>query len=164
MFVFHVRQLQLHLQLQNTFTQLDSATTPNHTHRRHSNITKSRHGAVSFHREPVWGCSLTLSITLCYSHYTMFSPQVGKELTEVYWQPGNGAAFLDLVQQLTGKPLAADAWIAELQTPLDKLVGGSRGTLAIIAICSCSCSCVYEHHVSGENDEWRSRRNCESSL
>lgn len=41
--------------------------------------------------------------------------QVGKDLTDVYWRPGNGAMFLDLVQQLTGKPLAADAWVARLQ-------------------------------------------------
>lgn len=33
--------------------------------------------------------------------------QVGKDLMDVYWRPGNGAMFLDLVQQLTGKPLAA---------------------------------------------------------
>lgn len=29
--------------------------------------------------------------------------QVGSDLTSVYWQPGNGSMFLDLVQQLTGK-------------------------------------------------------------
>jgi hypothetical protein len=35
----------------------------------------------------------------------MQSMQVGKDLTSVYWEPGNGSMFLDLVQQLTGKPL-----------------------------------------------------------
>lgn len=49
-------------------------------------------------------------------------PQVGRDLSEVYWAPGNGAAFLDLVAQLTGRPLAADAWVAELQQPTDALV------------------------------------------
>jgi len=29
----------------------------------------------------------------------------------VYWQPGNGEAFLDLVEKLTGKPLTGDAWV-----------------------------------------------------
>ncbi len=30
--------------------------------------------------------------------------------------------FLDLVNQLTGKPLAADAWVAKLQLPTDQLL------------------------------------------
>lgn len=50
------------------------------------------------------------------------NPQVGKDLTSVYWQPGNGSMFLDLVQQLTGKPLLADAWVAKLQLPTQQLL------------------------------------------
>ena len=30
--------------------------------------------------------------------------QVGKELEEGYWSPGNGTAYLELVQSLTGEP------------------------------------------------------------
>lgn len=52
------------------------------------------------------------AVLCCVGHH---HPQVGKDLTDVYWRPGNGAMFLDLVQQLTGKPLAADAWVARLQ-------------------------------------------------
>lgn len=48
--------------------------------------------------------------------------QVGKDLTDVYWRPGNGAMFLDLVEQLTGKPLAADAWVARLQRDTQALM------------------------------------------
>ena len=36
---------------------------------------------------------------------------VGEELREVYWKPGNSESFMDLVRKLTGKPLAADAWV-----------------------------------------------------
>jgi len=50
------------------------------------------------------------------------NPAVGKDLADVYWAPGNGAAFLDLVQKLTGKPLAADAWVHELERPLDQVL------------------------------------------
>uniref|UniRef100_A0A383VIQ1 Uncharacterized protein n=1 Tax=Tetradesmus obliquus TaxID=3088 RepID=A0A383VIQ1_TETOB len=50
------------------------------------------------------------------------NPQVGKDLTSVYWQPGNGSMFLDLVQQLTAKPLLADAWVAKLQLPTQQLL------------------------------------------
>jgi hypothetical protein len=37
----------------------------------------------------------------------MSSMQVGKDLTSVYWDPGNGSMFLDLVQQLTCPAAAA---------------------------------------------------------
>ncbi len=62
------------------------------------------------------------SCAVCLCRTTCLSPQVGKQLADVYWRFGNGAAFLDLVKQLTGKPLAADAWVSELQTPMDKEV------------------------------------------
>jgi hypothetical protein len=52
--------------------------------------------------------------------------QVGKDLTSVYWEPGNGSMFLDLVQQLTGKPLLADAWVAKLQLPTEQLLAKQK--------------------------------------
>lgn len=39
-------------------------------------------------------------------------------------QPGNGAAFLSLVEKLTGEALAANAWVKELQTPTKQKVCG----------------------------------------
>jgi len=54
--------------------------------------------------------------------YLTDNPQIGKELTEAYWRPGNGECFLDLVQNLTGEPLTADAWVQELQQPIDALL------------------------------------------
>ena len=48
--------------------------------------------------------------------------QVGQDLEEVYWRPGNGAAFLDLVQQLTGQPLTADAWVSKLRESVADVV------------------------------------------
>jgi oligoendopeptidase F len=50
------------------------------------------------------------------------NPLVGKELTEVYWSPGNSEKFLDLVEKLTGKPLTGDAWIAKLEYDLEQRV------------------------------------------
>jgi oligoendopeptidase F len=50
------------------------------------------------------------------------NPLVGKELTEVYWKPGNSEIFLHLVQKLTGKPLTGDAWIAKLQFDLEERI------------------------------------------
>jgi hypothetical protein len=54
------------------------------------------------------------------------NPEVGRELTEVYWRPGNGASFLELVEKLTGAPLAADAWVAALELPTEKKVRSLR--------------------------------------
>eukprot|EP00197_Chlamydomonas_leiostraca_P012787 CAMPEP_0202859018 /NCGR_PEP_ID=MMETSP1391-20130828/1317_1 /ASSEMBLY_ACC=CAM_ASM_000867 /TAXON_ID=1034604 /ORGANISM="Chlamydomonas leiostraca, Strain SAG 11-49" /LENGTH=626 /DNA_ID=CAMNT_0049538015 /DNA_START=77 /DNA_END=1957 /DNA_ORIENTATION=- len=54
------------------------------------------------------------------------NPEIGKALTSAYWQPGNGAAFLDLVAGLTGKPLSPDAWVAELQQPLEAMLAEEK--------------------------------------
>lgn len=51
--------------------------------------------------------------------YIVDNPKVGADLTEVYWKPGNGAPFLELVEQLTGATLTADAWVAALQADLE---------------------------------------------
>lgn len=48
--------------------------------------------------------------------------QVGQDVEEVYWRPGNGAAFLDLVQQLTGEALTADAWVSKLKESVSSVV------------------------------------------
>jgi len=51
------------------------------------------------------------------------NPEVGKALTEAYWEAGNSEMFLDLVQALTTKPLSCDAWVADLEQDLeDKIV------------------------------------------
>lgn len=48
--------------------------------------------------------------------------QVGQDVEEVYWRPGNGAAFLDLVKQLTGEALTADAWVSKLKESVSSVV------------------------------------------
>lgn len=45
---------------------------------------------------------------------------MGRDLAEVYWRPGNTEPFLGLVERLTGAPLSADAWVAQLQQPLEE--------------------------------------------
>ena len=54
------------------------------------------------------------------------NPQVGKDLTEHYWKPGNGEQFMELVHRLTGSPLAGDAWVEALQTSTDALLATER--------------------------------------
>jgi len=54
------------------------------------------------------------------------NPRVGPVLTEAYWKPGNSARFLDLVEGLTGKPLTGDAWVKDLQEPLEEVLKSER--------------------------------------
>jgi len=63
--------------------------------------------------------------------------KIGPELTEAYWRCGNSEMFLDLVKNLTGKPLSADAWVAELDQAVEKRVAEEKE--------------AYEKMVSGEN-------------
>lgn len=60
-----------------------------------------------------------------YGHLTD-NPEVGREITETYWKPGNGSSFLGLVEKLTGEPLTANAWVKELQTPTQAKVDAER--------------------------------------
>jgi len=53
--------------------------------------------------------------------YIVDNPKVGPTLEKAYWEPGNSAAFLDLVKDLTGKPLTGDPWVRELSTTVDQL-------------------------------------------
>jgi len=50
------------------------------------------------------------------------NPNIGPELAEKMWKPGNSEAFLDLVEQLTGKPLTSDDWVTTLCQPIDELL------------------------------------------
>ncbi|KAJ3306553.1 hypothetical protein HDV03_004682 [Kappamyces sp. JEL0829] len=54
------------------------------------------------------------------------NPQVGKDLAEVYWRPGNSEPFLTLVEKLTGAPLGPQAWINELQETVEDLLASEK--------------------------------------
>jgi oligoendopeptidase F len=54
------------------------------------------------------------------------NPKIGADLTNYYWKAGNSEIFLDLVQNLTGKPLTCDAWIQDLLVSTEDLVKSER--------------------------------------
>lgn len=54
--------------------------------------------------------------------YIVDNPEVGPTLTRAYWEPGNSRPFLDLVRDLTGKPLSGDDWVAALNESADDKV------------------------------------------
>jgi len=58
--------------------------------------------------------------------YIVDNPKVGGILEKAYWEPGNSAAFLDLVHQLTGKPLTGDPWVRELSEGVEELKVSER--------------------------------------
>jgi Zn-dependent oligopeptidase len=43
--------------------------------------------------------------------YIMDNPNVGDELAESYWRPGNSKTFLEVVEDLTGQPFSARATV-----------------------------------------------------
>lgn len=47
-------------------------------------------------------------------------PRVGEALRDGYWRSGNTVPYLELVEKVTGKPLAADAWVSVLEEPLEE--------------------------------------------
>lgn len=53
--------------------------------------------------------------------YIVDNPIVGPTLEKAYWEPGNSAAFLDLVHELTGKPLTGEPWVKDLSTSVEEL-------------------------------------------
>eukprot|EP00756_Hemistasia_phaeocysticola_P023965 Hpha_TRINITY_DN15920_c0_g1::TRINITY_DN15920_c0_g1_i3::g.72244::m.72244 len=53
-------------------------------------------------------------------------PRVGKDLTEIYWKPGNGEGFLDLVEKMTGKPLTGEDWINDLKKTVEEKVESQK--------------------------------------
>ena len=47
-------------------------------------------------------------------------PRVGEALREGYWQSGNTVPYLELVKNVTGSTLFADAWVSVLEQPLEE--------------------------------------------
>jgi hypothetical protein len=50
------------------------------------------------------------------------NPNVGKDLAEVYWRPGNSVGFLDLVKNLTGSELSSESWVEKLQADIEDVL------------------------------------------
>jgi hypothetical protein len=53
-------------------------------------------------------------------------PEVGALLSGGYWKAGNTVPFLTMVERVTSAPLTADAWVAELETPIDEAVAREK--------------------------------------
>ncbi|KAJ1448448.1 hypothetical protein M885DRAFT_539172 [Pelagophyceae sp. CCMP2097] len=51
---------------------------------------------------------------------------VGPSLAEHYWLPGNSRPFLELVGELTGRPLDGAAWLAALEEDVEARVSAER--------------------------------------
>jgi Zn-dependent oligopeptidase len=48
------------------------------------------------------------------------NPNVGRDLAEHYWKPGNARTFLDMIQGLTGVPFGAEATVEMVNKPLQE--------------------------------------------
>jgi hypothetical protein len=54
------------------------------------------------------------------------NPEIGAELGRTYWAPGNSRGFLELVEELTGKPLSADALVADVTRDVAAAAAAAR--------------------------------------
>ncbi len=48
------------------------------------------------------------------------NPNVGRDLAEHYWKPGNARTFPDMIQGLTGQPFGAEATVEMVNKPLNE--------------------------------------------
>jgi hypothetical protein len=48
------------------------------------------------------------------------NPNIGRDLAEHYWKPGNARTFLDMIQGLTGMPFGAEATVEMVNKPLQE--------------------------------------------
>jgi hypothetical protein len=53
-------------------------------------------------------------------------PEVGALLSGGYWKAGNTIPYLKMVERVTGEPLSADAWVEELETPLEEVLAQEK--------------------------------------
>ena len=58
--------------------------------------------------------------------YIADNGSVGPTLTDSYWKFGNSEKFLDLVENLTGKPLTGDAWVSELEETTEDVLKSEK--------------------------------------
>lgn len=53
--------------------------------------------------------------------YLTDNPEIGPELRDVYWRPGNSRTFLDFIEALTGRPFGAEATEALVNKTLEEV-------------------------------------------
>ena len=58
------------------------------------------------------------------------NPQIGPDLREFYWKPGNSLGFLDFIENLTGKPLTAEAIAKHINRTVDEALSEARDSIA----------------------------------
>ena len=58
--------------------------------------------------------------------YIVDNPNIGPTLTKAYWECGNSLPFLQLVNDLTGKELSGEAWVAALQQDLEEHIAEEK--------------------------------------
>jgi Zn-dependent oligopeptidase len=57
------------------------------------------------------------------------NPRIGPELRDVYWRPGNSVSFFDFVENLTQKPLSADAIAHDVNRTAEEAIREARVAL-----------------------------------
>ncbi len=60
----------------------------------------------------------------------MDNPKIGRDLAENYWKPGNSRTFLEMIEDLTGEPFSARAFVDAVNMPAGELFAEARRKIA----------------------------------
>ena len=58
------------------------------------------------------------------------NPRIGPDLRRAYWQPGNSRGFDEMIRDLTGQPLSADAYARVLNRSVEEALKEARAAVA----------------------------------
>ncbi len=76
------------------------------------------------------GVAQTRDYFLVRDGHLVDNPRIGEDLRRVYWQPGNSKRFPELIADLTGAPLGADALARAATMSGDEVVAEARAAIA----------------------------------
>ncbi len=62
--------------------------------------------------------------------YLLDNPSIGPDLAKGYWNLGNSRSFLDLVQDVTGKPFSARAIVTQVNRSMEEAIANAERMIA----------------------------------
>ena len=80
--------------------------------------------------------------------------KIGNDLRDIYWKAGNSEAFLDLVKNMTGAPLTADAMVAVYNQDMDERVCHTTQHNTVCQQFKHKTACLREEGLRGSCEGW----------
>ncbi|MGK5084722.1 M3 family metallopeptidase [Bdellovibrionota bacterium FG-1] len=61
--------------------------------------------------------------------FLLDNPRIGSDLAQHYWRPGNSRTFLELIEDLTGRPFSAEAIVTEINRELPEAMDRAEAAI-----------------------------------